>query len=45
VMGFFKIRSPNYLPGLALNCSPLDLCLLNSRITGMSHQLEAILYS
>jgi hypothetical protein len=26
-----------YLPGLALNCHPPDLCLVNSWTTGMSH--------
>jgi hypothetical protein len=28
--GFFKIGSPNYLPGLASNHDPPDLCLLSS---------------
>jgi hypothetical protein len=26
------------MPGLALNCDPLDLCLWVTRITGGSHQ-------
>jgi hypothetical protein len=30
VMGFSRLGFTNYLPGLALNCSPPDLCLLNS---------------
>jgi hypothetical protein len=30
----------NYLPGLASNCNPPDLCLL-SRIIGMSHECPA----
>jgi hypothetical protein len=36
----------NYLPGLALNHDPPDLCLLSiARITGMNHQhLATILF-
>jgi hypothetical protein len=30
VMGIFEIGLSNYLPGLASNCDPLDLCLLSS---------------
>jgi hypothetical protein len=30
VMGFFKIELMNYLPSLASNHSPPDLCLLHS---------------
>jgi hypothetical protein len=30
VIGFFKTGSLNYLPLLALNCDPSDLCLLSS---------------
>jgi hypothetical protein len=29
-MGIFEIGSLNYLPGLASNCDPPDLCLLSS---------------
>jgi hypothetical protein len=36
-MGFFQdVGLLNNLPGLALNLDPLDLCLLSSRITGVS---------
>jgi hypothetical protein len=31
----------NYLPKLALNLYPPDLCFLSSRITGVSHQRPA----
>jgi hypothetical protein len=31
----------NYLPGLALNRDPPDLCLLSSWITAVSHQCGA----
>jgi hypothetical protein len=30
VMGFFEIGLENYLPRLASNCDPPDLCLLSS---------------
>jgi hypothetical protein len=30
VMGFFEIGSCDYLPGLASNIDPPDLCLLSS---------------
>jgi hypothetical protein len=38
-MDFFSRQGlKNYLPGLALNRDPPDLCLLSSRITGGRHQ-------
>jgi hypothetical protein len=36
-MGFLRQSLMNYLPGLALNLNPPDLCLLRSRIIGVSH--------
>jgi hypothetical protein len=33
----FRDRVLNYLPRLASNCDPPDLCLLSSRIIGVSH--------
>jgi hypothetical protein len=33
----------NYLPGLALNCNPPDLCSWVARITGASHQCPDII--
>jgi hypothetical protein len=30
MMGVFEVGLTNYLPELALNCNPPDLCLLSS---------------
>jgi hypothetical protein len=38
VMDFFKLGSSKLFAWLALNCDLLDVCLLSSQITGISHQ-------